>query len=291
MEDATKSILPQTGSPQQQLMPVGELLRRSFLIYRARFFFFIGIIILPVIVGATLGAIFPSLALLLKLNDQARPFPLSALAFLPFLAATVLETAGVVMAELMLILAMNEPGIGFRSLLKKTFGILRGGWWVTLLGTLATFGGIALLLIPGIALGIAFTLALYVFLFEKARGFDALTKSWAYAQGRWGSLFWRMIVLALISWFVSVVINVLLVPLPSMLYAIFGSWLGAILLLPLSAAYTLTLYKNLVEVTDQKPVQSSLRVRRWFVWLALLGVAVTVLVVPLLLSYSAGKSN
>lgn len=63
--------------------------------------------------------------------------------------------------------------------------------WVMVLEMAAIFGGLLLLIVPGIIAAVWFMFAPFVFVVENARGFDALRRSRAYVRGRWWAVAWR----------------------------------------------------------------------------------------------------
>lgn len=67
-------------------------------------------------------------------------------------------------------------------------------FWIGLLQTIITIGGLILLIIPGIYLGLALSFAQYLAITENKRGLAALSASRALVKGRWWATWWRMFV-------------------------------------------------------------------------------------------------
>lgn len=81
---------------------------------------------------------------------------------------------------------------------KGGFKILGSYIWVYFLLTIIIAGGFFLFIIPGILFSIWFSLAIFILVFEKRRGFDALFKSKHLVKGKFWQVFLRFLVLGLI---------------------------------------------------------------------------------------------
>ena len=67
-----------------------------------------------------------------------------------------------------------------------------------LISGIVILGGSILFLIPGIIVSIYLMFVLFVFLFEKKRGIDALIQSAWYVKGFWWDLFARKLILSIL---------------------------------------------------------------------------------------------
>jgi hypothetical protein len=81
---------------------------------------------------------------------------------------------------------------------------------LAILSGLMVWGGLALLVVPGIALALYFFLARYVFVFEGLRGFAALQRSFDLVHGNWWQLAWRLLIVGVLISIIFMVIGILI---------------------------------------------------------------------------------
>ncbi len=111
--------------------------------------------------------------------------------------------------------AIKEDNMDVKKALSKAWGNMGPFFWVSFLMGLAIFAGFLLFIVPGIIFAVWFAFSLYIFVFEGARGTEALKKSKELVKGNWWPVFGRIIVMIsitiLISWirFLGSVINIL----------------------------------------------------------------------------------
>lgn len=117
--------------------------------------------------------------------------------------------------------------------------------WVVILITIATLGGMVLLIIPGIFLSISLVLSQYTLVLEGRRGSDALSQSREYIKEYWWAVFGRVILLGIVTLAIYFVVSIPF----SALFGITGSRVTSDILLlvivPFSASYYYTIYQNL----------------------------------------------
>jgi len=82
--------------------------------------------------------------------------------------------------------------------------------WITLLTTLAIWGGFILLFIPGIILSIYLYLGQFVFVAEGKTGLNAMSRSHELVKGNWQAVFGRLIGVALIFLLLFVILGFLI---------------------------------------------------------------------------------
>ena len=140
-------------------------------------------------------------------------------------------------------------------------------FWVSLLTGLIIFGGMILLIVPGLIFSVWYFFSIYAFGIDGVRGYSALQKSKDLVQGRFWPVVWRVIVANVFYGLVLVV----LIGVPTLIIGYFvkfsgfnptlstGPWwyealqsLMAIITLPLNAALWVILYKNLKDTPINK---------------------------------------
>lgn len=193
-------------------MGIGEVIDGAFRLYRAEWKAFLGIaafVVIPttflqlwvtelVLANADIGPTSAAIGQILGLT-----LVFIAVQFLlvqPFLVAAVARAA----ADTYL----GEPvsiGATYRFALERLLPIL----WVTILSSLAVFGGFILLVIPGIIAVVRLTFAPAVLVVEGQGGPAALRRSWHLSSGS----FWRVLGALVISGLIaSVIATVLSIP-------------------------------------------------------------------------------
>lgn len=89
----------------------------------------------------------------------------------------------------------------------KAGGLLIPFIWFSILSGLATFGGFALLVIPGIYLSVMLSMSTYSFIVDGKRGMSALVQSWNYVKGYWWPVFGRLVFLTVIVLVVTIILG------------------------------------------------------------------------------------
>lgn len=135
-----------------------------------------------------------------------------ASSILPSLLIVVLALAAFVLSFLSLLALFSkvvDGGQSVGSAYQKSLEMFFPFIWVSILASLAIFGGFFLLVIPGIIISVLLSLPIYVLFAENRRGTSALVSSWYYVQGYWGSVFLRGLFLFIVIFLISLVITAL----------------------------------------------------------------------------------
>ncbi len=146
---------------------------------------------------------------------------------------------------------------------------------VALLYATVTLGGIALLVLPGIALGVSLSFAQFAAINEGHRGFAALFRSREYVAGRWSDVFVRGLFLAVIAIPFSILLTLLGAGIDALSPVDVGDLVQGVLTalvgLPVGVLYTAGIYRALrgMPVRATKPASLPL-----YVGLVILGAVV-----------------
>lgn len=186
-----------SGNASEIALPGGlDLLKQSWQIYKNRFWTLVGITAFPFLIWLVIGGLFWMSSFVLA-N--------SGLNILFIILALILVIPGIILfvwSGLALIYVVKESNeeIGFKESFRQAWGkkILSFAF-IGLLNTLVIFGGFILGIIPGIIFAIWFIVAQFVFVVEGQKGFSALLRSKEYVAGRWGKVFWRVVVFGLVA--------------------------------------------------------------------------------------------
>jgi len=186
-----QSIDTATASPKE-LPGVMELIRGAFKTYRAHFWTFFIISILPalvVLVGAGAG--------FLSVNIFDDVVGVSFGFFVLVIFGIVAWSLSFLMAVALTYAAGVGGEVGVWDAYKVGLVKLRPYAWLLVLTSVIVLGATFALVVPGIILSVAFAFSVFVFLFEDVRGMRALARSRAYVRGYWWAVAGRMIVFTL----------------------------------------------------------------------------------------------
>lgn len=180
--------------------------------------------------------------------------PLSVVVGIIFsIAGTVLSVASIPALINTLHRLSTDPSANLS--IKEQYRLGFGYFWVIIItGALALLVGIgatALLIIPGIIVGVYISLYTYALVIDGKKGFEALTESYALVDGRWLPVVGRGLFLGLISMLLWLIIGgvatIFGLGAASSSKTIAGlfSLFGTAILSPLAVGYTYRMYTSL----------------------------------------------
>ena len=236
------------SSSQNFTLPgVGDLLKRAWLIYKARLGVFLGIMISPVIISFLF--LTPSLVLS-KLN----PF-LAVLVFIPiYLVISIISLWSQV--SLLFAIKDREEKIGILESFKRSWHKIIPFFWVSILAGLISAGGFLLFIIPGIIFTIWFFFSTYVLISEDLKGMNALFRSKQLVSGKWGGVFWRLFVITV---FFVLICFCIILPVVFFVGKNASNIISSILslfLTPILITSTFLIYEDLKSIKDEIPFGS-----------------------------------
>ncbi|HVO28980.1 MAG TPA: hypothetical protein VMT81_03290 [Candidatus Paceibacterota bacterium] len=212
-----------------KLDPIGTLFGNAWRRYQERFSTAVLVFLVPIVL----------LGLVPLLGSWKSP--------MADLTGAVVEVASVIvviMASTGLLAAIGK-GTGFGESYRIGSQLFGAAVWIAILATFAVWGGLLLLIVPGIILGIRLMFTSYALVFENARGMKALAVSREYSKGFWWALVGRMLLTLLVF-----VVAVLVFCIPSVM--VLGTVGGAVIyygiilfFTPFSICITYEIYENL----------------------------------------------
>jgi hypothetical protein len=165
--------------PVAELRPlsIGELLDKTFSLYRSHFLLFVGIMAVPGIIPLALGILFEMIR-----------FDLVG-SFIIFLAHTVVYA----MALAATVSAVSEVYLGHNTTILGAYAKVRGRalrtlWMLAVLG-LAIGVGFLLFIVPGVLVAIWYAVAIPAAIVENLKTGAAFRRSESLTKGRRGSIF------------------------------------------------------------------------------------------------------
>jgi hypothetical protein len=133
---------------------------------------------------------------------------------------------------------------------------------IGILSGLATLAGFIFLVLPGLAIAIYFSLAIYVFVDEGLTGTEALKRSYHLVKNYWWATFGRLAVLGLVLIVISVILNIFIaIPVAGPWVYIILINIFYILMTPFSTVYGFKLYRNIRAVKGLE-INKDLQVNR-----------------------------
>ena len=278
-EDVSAAFIAADGkssSQNENLMPpphpliaspiAGTILQNAWSLYKSRFWTFISLSLVPILIWIAFGVI---LLVNVSLTPLSSPLITIVISLLLAILAIIISVKSI--AALMFAVAAPQP-IGFWEAFRISKGkVISLAFWVTFLMSLVTMGGFVMLIVPGFIFLAWFSLSQFVFVVEGHKGLNALLRSKEYVSGNWGKVFLRLIGVIAISIVIYLLIDVVIGP-SSKLAAEIVSQLFSLLLTPLWFAYIFSIYQSL---RAQKPELVSQPVskkgRGFFIFSAILG--------------------
>jgi hypothetical protein len=203
--------------PDASTLPgIGDLLKRTWQVYKTRLGTFLGIMSLPIFPIIIIGILHKIRAeiiyrsfgisispfwhrvseILLKYGEYYDDFFIILFLFLSLISAFLFFWASV---SLLYAIKERETKLGIKKCLQKGWHKIIPFVWISILAGFITTGGFLLLIIPGIILRVWFSLAIFVLISEDLKGMNALFRSKQWVEGYWWKVFWRLFVITLLS--------------------------------------------------------------------------------------------
>lgn len=211
--------------------PLGILFANAWQRFKARFWVLIWIFFIP--------GVFLVAGQLLSSRAGAGAGAQAAGGILSFIG-TIIS----IMASLAIINALAH-GTDFAGSYRVGLKLFWAALWISILNVVAVVGGLALLIVPGIILGVTLMFSNYALVIEDKRGLSALMQSRAYVKGYWWAIVGRAVLVTLIFFAALILIYA-----PSLL--LLGQAIGSVVYLVLllcftafSTSYMYEIYENL----------------------------------------------
>lgn len=245
-----------------ELKSIGELLRKSWEIYRSRMWTLVGIGLTAVLLPALALAPMFFLGFFASQSGSGfQPLMMVGAVLLGMAGALWLGNWGISA----FLTAIVDDQCGIKEAFVKAKPKILAHIWLGVLTAFIVMGGYFLLFVPGVIFAIWFFFAPFVFIEEDVRGMDALLKSKAYVSGKWIAVCIRLIAVWLLSALVS------LIPFVGQLLALF--------LIPLCFVYTFLVYRDLKALKGEIPFHPTKKEKMQFVAVSAFGLVMPVVFV------------
>jgi hypothetical protein len=216
------------GGAKMSLQSIGSLFRNSWKLYKERWQVLMEIVLLPTLVLA-LGYVLLSLG-----------FPFSILGGLIIFVGYVVF----IFSILPVIFSLHHTA-GVDASYKATIGWFWPFVWVAILELLAVLGGFMMLIVPGIWLATALSLAAYVFVVEHRHGVDALRQSKDYIKGYWWAVLGRVLLFSLLFLVATIIIEIPVMIIAGNAARVLVTMVLTLFFVPFSVIYHYVIFENL----------------------------------------------
>ncbi|MDP3962999.1 MAG: hypothetical protein Q8Q39_00710 [bacterium] len=174
----------------------GALFKEAWRRYGERLWVLVGIEAIPYVAFIAALALFSGGGLLAIFGGQKAGIDLGTITAGGIVAGTILILGAVYFftwTSVAIVRAVAEPEHpdilrAYRQSHNMVFSYL----WVSMLAGLAIFGGILLLVVPGMLLALRYSQISFTVALEERRGRDALRQSTIYVKGRMSAVAWRL---------------------------------------------------------------------------------------------------
>lgn len=198
-------------------LSLGEVLDRTFTLYRSHFWLFVGIMALPQLILLAVNLLQVGIAGLGRTTTPQNP-PVAVATpgagtilgvLLVFVVAAVGFVAVYVLAQAATVFAVSEIYLGRPASIRQAYGRVRGKVWrliaLVLMIGLAAFAGLLLLIIPGILVWLSTALAVPAAVLEDRTARGALGRSVELTKGNRGRIFLVWLLFFILQWLAIVV--------------------------------------------------------------------------------------
>ncbi len=152
------------------------------------------------------------------------------------------------------------------STMRQSIHLLIPAILISILTTLVVFGGIILLIIPGIIFALWFTFSVHALVIDKKHSIDALKYSKSLVSGHWFSILWRLfapfilitIAIMIVQWIFAMILGIqtdsqFQFTITQTIYLILSTIIN-ILITPITVAIPTILYIELKKTSIQQPI-------------------------------------
>lgn len=183
----------------------------------------------------------------------------------------------------LLMAVANEGSLGFGGSFRKGLRFFFPLIWVAILSGAVAYGGMALLVVPGIIASVSVSLAPLVLAREEKRGLQALAESGLLVKEYWWAMVGRMILASLLAWLVIVPVSIVLSLFKLASLQVIYSMAINVLTVPLFLILQYRIFSHLRAIKGAFSDEAVAQRRKRYLILAILGV-----VLPIVFAAVAG---
>lgn len=249
------------------LTPSMDLIKQSLVLYKSHWRKFLPYLILLALASFVLQAITGGTLFMDAFWKQS--VIITSIVVLVVLVASTLFSlwVGIALTKFTDQLLKNQNKDDWKTMLKSTSHLILPVIGAGILTFLIVLGGSILLIIPGILFAFWYIFVNYEVIIGEKDIMDALRGSKQLVYGRWFSIFWRVIILGIVAFLFSFVINMVIVGLMSfmpsqqtLVYFLLMNLLliiGSSIVTPFAVLYMIQLYQNAINTPVAKKVATA----------------------------------
>lgn len=247
------------NTEKKKLPNCGDLFTSSWNLYKDRFWDLISIGIISALVLLAFQGVFILLGNVKNIPHAA--ISAISLGIVNFAAVVVVILVAIWSSAAMLVaVSKSDESISAVEAYRRSWIFVAKYFGVSILGALIVVGGTILLVIPGIFLAIALSMAPLIVIneYNEVSVVSALKKSWSYVKGYWWAVFGRFAFLLVVLLGLGILLGIFLFLPLTFLAAIgpqfsgifrgIGNGLVDILLTPFSTAFWFMIYTGLKQI-------------------------------------------
>ena len=220
---------------EKKLISMIDLFKKSFEMYQQRFWIFIKLMAVNILIFLSFFFIIPIIILIFLFGKTY--WSIILLILLTMFVIVDIVIGLLVQISLIFAIRERESGISVKESLLKAWLMFNSYCWVCFLAGLYILGGFMLLIVPGIIFSIWFTFSAYVLIVEGKKGKLALMESKRLVKGYWWQIFWRFLVIGLAEAVISYV-------------PFFGPLINLFLITPFAVVYSYLIYEDLKRIKN-----------------------------------------
>ncbi len=220
----------------EKLISIPDLFKKSFLLYKSRFWTMLLLGLTGWLASIIIFAAFGSVGIAaLFLGEGFATFNL--LTVLLFLVGLLLFIVVALWVRVALVFTLKEEyaKAGVKDLLLAVYGKLVSYYWISFLRGVIVLLGFILFIVPGIIFGIWFSLTEYAFVFEGTKGMSAIHRSRELTKGYWWPILGRLLLLGIMAMIISSISK-------------FGFFINSLFTMPFGIVYLYVVYEDLKRI-------------------------------------------
>lgn len=257
-----EGLLPPNKSRNGGLPGMGDMLSRTWEIYKRRMLSFLAVILIGAVLTCLPAVVLGGLGYVVSRYVPEYKNMLGVIMGLFALLGAIWCFMWAMSAFFVIVADLK---IEIKEAFKRARPKIHSMFWLSALTTFLITGGYCLFIIPGLVFQVWFFFAPFVLILEDTRGMNALMKSREYVRGRWFKTAWRLLAV----WLTASVIAVI---------PIIGP-IAAFLVMPFCFVHTFVLYNDLKTTRELISFQPTLMAKIWVFVAGFLGF----LVIPAIL--------
>ncbi len=276
----------QNQSQVPALSGMGNLLKKTWQVYKERLRVFLGIMVIPIFTYLLLTPLVGFLKSFIINSSRdllSAAFILYAIYAIFWFITAIISLWSFV--SLLYAIKERTEKTGVKESFKKGWCKIISYLWIWILTNSIITGGFALFIVPGITFAVWFILAPYVLITEDLKGMNTFFRGKQLVAGKWWSIFWRFLIIVIII-YVIILLSPFFIDKIAVFFfgyssvggyfnGLLSGFINYFLLIPFSAIFGFLLYEELKRLKSGvlfEPPKRGTKIK--YILVGLLGLAV-----------------